>query len=921
MIKSILRTLRGKAVPVLLSAALLLTGVMSINLIKSLQGDARVINYTGIVRGAAQRLVKKELNHLPDDILIARLDGILSGLSDGSNELDLIRLPNAAFQDLLAKMKKEWAEIKVEIVRYRQGGSGEALLRLSEDYFVLADRTVLAAELFTEESVQDAKNALLYMNLAFIFLAGLSALSAFYHEQRRKRLEEAEEANRQKSERLLRLSQELLVPMNEISEVMYVSDIDTYALLFLNDVGKKAFHLDEKSDMKCYEALQGRDAPCPFCNIPLMKANETYTWEFTNPLTKRHYLLKDRLMEWEGRMARMEIAFDITETANEKMEMRDRLERDRILVECLRELHRNHNMEQATGYVLEQVGKLFSAGRAYVFQFHGESLSNTSEWCAQGVEPQIHNLQNLPQSEFAVWLDMFHKQENLIIDEVEKLKGTMIQGYELLVAQGIERAVLVPLEREGKVDGFIGLDNPLREHLENAASFLQTLRYFLMLAIRRSEDEELLSKLSYHDVLTSFYNRNRYIQDVDGLTGQSVPVGVIYVDVNGLKEVNDHFGHAAGDRVLTRCAQTIRRICKKGSFYRIGGDEFVIIYTGIGKTNFYEIVRELRSNFQGETCRAAIGTQWAEDCADLPAVITEADEIMYADKKAFYRNHQPSGRYRHHTDTARHLTDPELLREKMADSRFLLYLQPKVDAETRQAVGAEALVRYRDDDGQIVPPDAFIPILEDSRLISRVDFHVFETVCAKIWEWIVRGKSPFPVSCNFSRSSFMESSFVERLEALCGKYELPKAYLEIEVTESLNNVDYKKLKAQIDRVRAAGFQVSIDDFGIESSNLALLSMASFDALKIDKGFVKDIMINGNARTVVEAMVGMCRKMGIRLIAEGVEDEKQLAVLKECDVRIVQGFLFCPPIPVEEYEERYVVDCPVPECPPPPKGCA
>ena len=893
--KRILTTLQGKAVPALLSVALLLTGVLSIDFIKSLQGDARVINYTGIVRGATQRLVKKELNHLSDDTLIARLDGILSALSDGSGRFDLIRLNSPEFQALLGEMKEEWAEIKAEIVRYRNGGSGDALLRLSEEYFALADRTVLAAELFTEESVQDAKNALLYMNLAFIFLAGLSALSAFYHEKRRKRLEEAEEENRRKSAHLSRLSQELLVPMNEISELMYVSDIDTYDLLFINDVGKKTFRLDEKRGMKCYEALQGRDAPCPFCNIPLMKADETYTWEFTNPLTKRHYLLKDRLMEWEGRMARMEIAFDITETANEKKEMRDRLERDRVLVECLRELHRNHNMAQATGYVLEQVGNLFSAGRAYIFQFRDESFSNTAEWCAQGVEPQIHNLQNLPQAEFTMWFDIFRSQENLVIADVEDLKGTLVQGYELLAAQGIERAVLVPLEREGKLDGCIGLDNPPKEQLENAAAFLQTLR--------------------------SFYNRNRYIQDVNGLIGQNVPVGVIYLDVNGLKEVNDHFGHAAGDRVLTRCAQTIRRICKKGSFYRIGGDEFVIIYTGIGKTNFYEIVRELRNNFQGETCRAAIGTQWAEDCGNLPAVIAEADEIMYADKKAFYRNHQPSGRYRHHTDSARHLTDPDLLREKMADNRFLLYLQPKVDTETRQAVGAEALVRYRDDDGQIVSPDAFIPILEDSRLISKVDFHVFESVCAKIREWSGQGESPFPISCNFSRSSFMETSFVERLDAICGTYGLSKAYLEIEVTESLNNVDYKKLKAQIDRVRAAGFQVSIDDFGIESSNLALLSMATFDALKIDRGFVKDIMINGNARTVVEAMVGMCRKMDIRLIAEGVEDEKQLAVLKECGVRIVQGFLFSRPIPVEEYEKKYAVARPVPEGLPPSGRCA
>ena len=123
--KRILTTLQGKAVPTLLSVALLLTGVLSIDFIKSLQGDARVINYTGIVRGATQRLVKKELNHLSDDTLIARLDGILSGLSEGSDELDLIRLPSAEFQELLAKMKFEWAEIKAEIVRYRNGGSGD----------------------------------------------------------------------------------------------------------------------------------------------------------------------------------------------------------------------------------------------------------------------------------------------------------------------------------------------------------------------------------------------------------------------------------------------------------------------------------------------------------------------------------------------------------------------------------------------------------------------------------------------------------------------------------------------------------------------------------------------------------------------------------------------------------------------------
>mgnify|MGYP002564060893 FL=1 len=206
-------------------------------------------------------------------------------------------------------------------------------------------------------------------------------------------------------------------------------------------------------------------------------------------------------------------------------------------------------------------------------------------------------------------------------------------------------------------------------------------------------------------------------------------MGVVYLDVNGLKEINDHFGHDAGDRVLQQCAQTIRRIFKEGTPYRIGGDEFVIICKGLGKDDFDRTVCELKNSFQDQMCQAAIGTQWAEDCKNIQSVITEADELMYADKKAFYRNDQPSGRYRHHTDSARHLTDPALLREKIADKRFVVYLQPKVDVESRRAVGAEALVRYRDDGGQIISPDTFIPILEDSRLISQVDFHVFETVC------------------------------------------------------------------------------------------------------------------------------------------------------------------------------------------------
>lgn len=646
--KKIFMQIRENATLVILSIALLMTGILSFHSIRNLQGDARVINYTGIVRGATQRLVKKELNHIADDALITQLDEILLGLSEGSSELQLIKLRDDEFQSLLREMQGEWAEIKSEIVRYRNGGPQETLFKLSEEYFHLTDRTVLAAETYTEKSIQEVEKALLYMNLVFVFLAVLNTVSVFYQEKRRKKLREAEEKNRIKSEYLSRLSQEILVPMNEISELVYISDIDTYEILFANAAGRKTFQLDEKKAMKCYQALQGLEAPCPFCTTPHLNLNENYTWEHANSITKRHYLLKDRLVKWEGRLARLEIAFDITDAAEEKIKMQNRLESDQVLLECIRELYRNRDMAQATGYALKLIGELFQAERSYIFQYHEEYVSNIAEWCRKGIEPQIDNLKNIPCDDFSAWLEIFKKNEDLIIKDVESLKGVQDDEYELLSRQGIDRIVLIPMECEGKLSGLIGLDNPPPHLLENAASFLRTFRYFIMLAISRSENEEMLFQLSYQDTLTSFYNRNRFILDIETLAAKNESVGVVYLDVNGLKEANDRFGHEAGDQMLKECAKTIRHSVHAGRFYRIGGDEFVIICVKLSQKAFDEIVCALKAAFKRGTCRVAIGSQWTEDCKNIQNIIAAADESMYADKAAFYRDRQASGRYRHY---------------------------------------------------------------------------------------------------------------------------------------------------------------------------------------------------------------------------------------------------------------------------------
>ena len=170
--KTIFVKLRSGAVPLVLCAALVVTGFQSVHSITNLQGDARIINYTGIIRGATQRLIKKELDHVTDDTLISHLDNILAGLSEGSEEYNLIRLDDSNYQALLDEMMMEWNALKEEINLYRGGGvSGDKLFEMSEDYFYLADQTVQAAEIYTEKMVLNSRNTFFIMTLHLIILA------------------------------------------------------------------------------------------------------------------------------------------------------------------------------------------------------------------------------------------------------------------------------------------------------------------------------------------------------------------------------------------------------------------------------------------------------------------------------------------------------------------------------------------------------------------------------------------------------------------------------------------------------------------------------------------------------------------------------------------------------------------------------
>lgn len=695
--------------------------------------------------------------------------------------------------------------------------------------------------------------------------------------------------------------------MDEMPELVYVADPETYELFYMNKAGREMFGVNGRLDgQMCYKVLQGFDSPCPFCTNHLLKLDEPYTWEYTNPKIGRHYLLKDKLIHWKDKTARLEIAFDITRNENEKIALQNTLDAEKVVMDCIRLLYQTSEIEKTFQEVLELLGSFLSADRAYIFEIHGNKMRNTYEWCAQDVAPQMDNLQALDISLLDRWKSYFLKHECVIIDNLEKIKEINLKEYEILSKQGIKSLVAAPLEKDEELIGYIGLDNPPVEKIQNISSLLHTLRYFLMSTMRRVEDEHLLKKLSYFDMLTGLYNRNRYMRDIGKLAAADGPVGIVYLDINGLKDINDRYGHFYGDQILTDCAKIITEVFSQACFYRIGGDEFIIICSGILKEKFEEDIVELKKRFESDPqCQAAIGYKWTDKNADIQKLISDADAVMYEDKKKYYRRNLSSNRYRHYNDDVLGLTAPEVLQRKLRNHDFLVYFQPKISFGSQKLVGAEALIRYKMPDGSILPPDQFLPLLEDAKLIGSIDFYVFKFVCKKIAGWLSAGEEPVPVSVNFSRYSLTERNFIETITSICAKYGIDKKWVEIEMTESVEGMEGFDITGLISRIRKAGFSVSIDDFGVHYANLCLFTSADFDVLKIDKSLVDNITTNHKAQSVVSLLVNICSKMGIRTIAEGIETQEQFNVLKNMGCVEAQGYLFSRPLPQEEYELKFL----------------
>lgn len=318
-----------------------------------------------------------------------------------------------------------------------------------------------------------------------------------------------------------------------------------------------------------------------------------------------------------------------------KEQIRQRLEIATVLNSCVGKLNSDTDIDVGINNLLATVNGYFQADRTYVFEIDPDRdvLINTFEYiCGQEVSAQMDNLQEVPVSVIKVWMQNFRQGRSYYMSDLEQERGQ--PSCEMLKAQQVWRLLAVPLMKGGAMVGFLGVDNP-RAHYDDA-TLLASIQFFVTNSLDRKKQQAYLEKLSYRDMLTGLYNRNRYIERLEAYKQvQDQQIGAIYIDLNGLKKVNDEQGHRAGDELIVRAAGTIAGIFAEDA-YRVGGDEFVVILLDVSREEFARKTEQLRRQMQENSVDASIGGVWQASTENLENLLRRADENMYREKKRYY---------------------------------------------------------------------------------------------------------------------------------------------------------------------------------------------------------------------------------------------------------------------------------------------
>ena len=381
----------------------------------------------------------------------------------------------------------------------------------------------------------------------------------------------------------------------------------------------------------------------------------------------------------------------------------------------------------------------------------------------------------------------------------------------------------------------------------------------------------------------------------------------IQFDVAGFKLINQQYGEEFGDEIIEFFVNGLKFICNSEQLYvRLTADVFMILTPYRSREDIIELIeqiRELLLGYGGVDYRLVFGINYIKD--------KSKNLRKYGDGAAFARQSIKNNALKYYEFFEEKMKDSansrkwveDQMEKALANGEYVMFLQPKFSITSNEIVGAEALVRWMHPDRGMIPPMEFIPLFEKNGFVTKLDRYIWECACKCLAKWKEGTGRLVPISVNVSRKHMQDETYVDYLELLVSKYNLEKKYLQIEITETMDDSAVNK---GVDVLKQHGFTLLMDDFGSGYSSLNMLKDTQFDILKIDRAFLNDFIESDRGQKIVEHTISMTKEIGLDIVAEGVETLEQAKFLSSCGCDVAQGFYYARPMPVEQFEEKYIL---------------
>ncbi len=871
---------------------------------------------------------------------------------------------------------------------------------------------------------------------------------------------------------------------NILDELIYIYDYKTLDVLFLNNKAKSILKINNNIPLT-------KD----ILNNPFFNNSETLN-EDIGEETKFisfegcNYSINKTAAIYNDKSVVLCVCNEVKDAECNKekkyMDMKD------ILINSVSILSKDDDLSKVMYEILEMIGLYYNADRCYINErlTNNETIVYSYEWSRVKSEENICD-EIFSDSEIFKWSDICKNEEILFIDDISSLKEKWPDKYKELKEKNTSNVVIAIMKFLENPVGFICIEN-IEEHKKDIL-LLKSLIYFILNEFKRRQISKKLTFMSFHDAATGLNNRNKYINYIDNIKyGKIRSIGVAFIDINGLKKINDTQGHEFGDRAIKEVSKALKRHFRREDSFRVGGDEFVIISENITKETFFQKINSINRYFLDlMEYSVSIGYLWRDKNLDINELTHKADEYMYQAKRSYYdyveNNHieiysamateseyednkikitlghdteldfstnkfsfqskqdifkfkvnqlinnnndknfvmvmldingfkvinemygfeegnkillkinhiinkfifgrgicchsysdvyyfcceaendqdilkilydinneinetilnikivLSYGIYRIYDknivideiiervsyahkiskrDTTKNITFYDdtlklnMLNEKqiendmddaLANNNFKLYLQPKYNIHTNKINGAEALVRWEHPTKGLMLPGKFISVFEKNGFIMKLDMYILEQVCKFIKYNEQKGRRNIPISVNISKLNFRRKDLKEHVMEIINKYKVNPKLIELEITESLIAEEPDEIIEVIQDFKKENVTISMDDFGTGYSSLSMLQSLPVDVLKIDCGFFKDFEKSKKGAAIIKSIVMLAKELNLGVVAEGVETKEEVDYLREIDCNNIQGYYFCKPITLSEFEKRAFLD--------------